>query len=137
MAERNTESLVRVYVKTELLFAKLVSVLEQHESWCVLCSVLEIDVLTEKTCESPSSYEINFKALRNLRLEADKLPDFIQVDCIRISLLPLKSSLEKHFQLVHDTLGSVIKRNITDDIKEVCVSLLQGDISVFCRLTRF
>ena len=119
MAGRNTKSLVRVYIKAELLFAKLGAVLEQHECWGALCAVGDLDLLIEQCCSSPASYEANFKALRIKRRDAEKLAESLKVDCIRVSLAPLKAGLEEHFQRVHETLLLVLKRTVTDDIKDV------------------
>jgi len=119
MAGRNISSLLRVYVKAELLFAKLANVLERYECWVTLYDIGDPDFLIENCCESSISYDINFKAVQNKRREAEKLADSIKVDCISINLAPLKSRLEEHFQRVHDALLLILKRTMVDDIKQV------------------
>ena len=45
MAGSDTQSLVRVYIKAELLFVELCNLLEQYESWSSLCATADLDVV--------------------------------------------------------------------------------------------
>jgi hypothetical protein len=108
-------------MKAELLFAKLANLLEHHCAWSALLSMGNLDTLIEHCCLSPDSYEANFKALQNLRREAEALSNYVKVDCVCISLGALKAGLEEQFQRAHDYLRTSLKRTMLDDIKQVCL----------------
>ena len=101
------------------MFVELCNLLEQYESWSSLCATTDLDAVVELCCSSPTLFETNFRALRDKRRAAERLPDFIKVDCICVSLGPLKLSLEDNFQRAYETLLLVLKRTMTNDINEV------------------
>ena len=64
MAGRNPRSLVRVYVKAELLFSRLAAVVEAHEPWGSLCGAGDVDAAIEACCTAAADFERSFKAVR-------------------------------------------------------------------------
>ncbi|KAJ1446203.1 dynein heavy chain and region D6 of dynein motor-domain-containing protein [Pelagophyceae sp. CCMP2097] len=126
MAGRNTAALVRVYHKAEGLFAKLAELQARYEPAAALARVSDLEALLEQHCTAAQQYEANFRALKAKRREADKFPDFVKVDCIRVSLAPLKAGLEEHFQRLGDALLTVLKRAVGDDLRDVDAFLLDA-----------
>jgi len=102
-----------------MLFTKLALLLEQHEGWSALCLCTDLHAIAEQCCETPALYEATFKALRSKRRDAEKIPDSIKIDCICVSLSPLKSTLDENFRSIHEALLLVLKRTITENVHEV------------------
>ena len=114
MPERNAESLLVVYKKAAELFAKVEKVVATYQPYCLL-GMYEgnLDDLVEEQVKDASDYDNAYKGLRQRRKEAEKLPNFEKVDCINISLAPLKSALEDQHQRLSDALQLGMARQAT------------------------
>ena len=78
MTQRNAASLVQVYRKGEILFARLGQLRDKMRPWVALGAV-DIDAFVDEHIKTVSDFDSNFRALRERRREADKLPDFTKV----------------------------------------------------------
>ena len=78
-----------------------------------------LDDLVEETCVHPSQYDASFKTLRVKRKEVEKLPSFEKVDCITVSLAPLKSALEDQHSRLSDALQLGMRRTAAGMLKEI------------------
>jgi hypothetical protein len=122
MGNANTASLVNVYRKAEQLFAKLATLLESYKPWCVLGFAVkdgDMDAFVAERVSSVAQYDANFKALKQKRKDAEKLPDLVKQDCVRVSLAPLKATLEDQMQRLTDSLLVALRRSVLEDFKEV------------------
>ena len=52
-----------------------------------------LEDLVEESVGDAAAFEASFKALKSKRKEAEKLPSFERVDCLTVSLAPLKAAL--------------------------------------------
>lgn len=120
MPDRNVESLTVVYQKASELFQKLEEQLARYKTWMTL-GLYEgsLDDLVEAHCTDATAFEMNMKVLKQKRKDADKLPSFIKVDCITVSLAPFKAALEDQYQKLTDALLYGMRRGAATRQKEV------------------
>ena len=120
MPDRNLRSLQVVYRKASELFQKLEAVLASYKPYLVL-GLYEgsLDDLVEEHCTEASAFEASFKALKAKRKEAEKLPNFEKVDCLTVSLAPLKAALEDQHQKTSDALLFGMRRMAATRQKEI------------------
>lgn len=78
MTQRNASSLVQVYRKGEILFARLGQLRDKMRPWTALGAV-DIDAFVDAHVKTVADFDANFRALRERRREAEKLPDFTKV----------------------------------------------------------
>ena len=78
MTQRNAASLVQVYRKGEILFARLGQLRDKMRPWVVL-GAIDVDAFVDEHVKTVADFEANFRALRERRREAEKLPDFTKV----------------------------------------------------------
>ena len=98
MANRNAESLVAVYRKAEILFARLGKLRDTYGEWAALSGV-DLEAYVESNVTAVADWDINFKMLKMRRKEAERLPDFTKVDCINVSMVPFKAAIEGLMQV--------------------------------------
>ena len=102
------------------LFAKVEKVVATYQPYCLL-GMYEgnLDDLVEEQVKDASDYDNAYKGLRQRRKEAEKLPNFEKVDCLNISLAPLKSALEDQHQRLSDALQLGMVRQATATQREL------------------
>ena len=118
MGTNNSNRLLQVFHKSEILMSKLLVLLKKYEVWCKLGTV-DLDRFIENNVEDAESFVLNFKSLRSKRKEIDKLPDSEKIDCCTVSLTSFKGFLEDLFHKVGDTLLLVLRRSLLVEFKEV------------------
>jgi dynein heavy chain 2 len=111
MIEKNDKSLLVVYRKADALFQKLAKVLEPYKEWVILGSV-DIDEFCQEVLVDVADWELNFKILKQKGKEAEQLPAQIQVDCISVSTIPVKSTIDNHLQGLMDSMISALRKAI-------------------------
>ncbi|KAL4105900.1 hypothetical protein PRIC1_003955 [Phytophthora ramorum] len=124
MCDANARNLVRVYESCERLFTRLEGLLFEYEHWGFLAKLggggnLDLDTLMESTLQEPADWELNFKTLRTKRKESEKILDFVKVDCINLSLVPFKRSLDEHLQRFADALLLSLRKSTLNHIRVV------------------
>lgn len=128
MRDNNSKSLSQVYRKAEILFARLSKLKEKYEKWIVVgCVKGDIDTLVEENVNSIDDWENNVKSLKSVRKEAERLPDFENVDCVTVSLAKLKSTIEDHLDRLNNSLLWGLRQRLVDQVKAV-ESFLQNAI---------
>ena len=118
MAEANTDSLTRVYVKAEELFSTLGALVDKFSPYAILGSV-DLASYVSQHCHTVHDYSANFNALKAKRKEAERLPDFERVDCVRVNLREFNSAVSEQFQRLHDMLLVGLRNNIIKTFKPV------------------
>ena len=126
MSATNTESLVNVYRKAEELFTRLAAMLEKYRPAAILGTIDDLDAFVDEHVTEAVQYEANFRMLKAKRKDAEKLPDFERIDCIRVSLAPFKSTLEDQMQRLNDTLLIALRRTVLDEFKDVDTFLTES-----------
>ncbi|OQS05963.1 dynein heavy chain [Thraustotheca clavata] len=119
MTDMNAANIVHVYRSGETLFTKLKSLLAEYESWTFLTRVAELDTLLGNMLSEVVDWETNFKTLKLKRKESDKIPDFIKVDCVGVSLVPFKSGLDENITRLQDALLISLRKSISGHLKVV------------------
>ncbi|KAG6973977.1 hypothetical protein JG688_00003270 [Phytophthora aleatoria] len=124
MCDANARNLVRVYEACERLFTRLEGLLYEYEHWGFLARIggvgnVDLDAIMESTLQEPVDWEINFKTIRTKRKESEKIPDSVKVDCIHLSFVPFKRSLDEHMQRFTDTLLLSLRKSTLNHIRIV------------------
>ena len=118
MGTRNAKRLVQVYFKAEILFNKLIELLNNYTNWTLLGQV-DLDLYLENNVKTSDEYIANFKIMKNKRKEIDKLLDIEKIDCITISLVPFKTYLDELLLRINDNLLINLRRSLIEEFKEV------------------
>lgn len=119
MADRNAKSLVQVYRKAEILFARLAKLRDRLANWVVLGRVPDLDAYVEANVNTIAQWDANFKQLKLRRKECDKLPDFHKVDCVTVSAAPFRAAVEDQMQRLSDALVLSLRKSLSDHLKNV------------------
>ncbi|CAK4090165.1 unnamed protein product [Aphanomyces euteiches] len=119
MCDMNASNIVTVYKNGELLLSKLEGVLKDYESWTFLTQAADLDAMMESTLSEVADWELNLKTLKAKRKDSDKIPDFVKVDCISVSLVPFKSSLDEYLSRLQDCLLISLRKSLTGHLKLV------------------
>jgi hypothetical protein len=81
------------------------------QDWVALGSV-DLDEAADQQLEEVGDWECNFKALKTVARDAEKLPNEICVDCYRISLLPVKQTVDEHMKRLQEALVASLRRKV-------------------------
>ncbi|KAE9115561.1 Cytoplasmic dynein 2 heavy chain 1 [Phytophthora fragariae] len=124
MCDANARNLVRVYEACERLFTRLEGLLFEYEHWGFLARLggggnVDLDAVMEATLQEPADWEVNFKTIRTKRKESEKIPDFVKLDCINVSLVPFKRALDEHLQRFTDALLLSLRKSTLNHIRIV------------------
>lgn len=125
MVTRNAASLLQVYRKAEILFARLAMLRDRLRPWAALAAV-DADAFVEARVRSVAEFEANFQVLRARRREADRLPDVQRVDCVTVNLAPFKAGLDAVFTHVTDALLLALRRILLEAARKVEIYLENG-----------
>ncbi|KAF0686502.1 Aste57867_21689 [Aphanomyces stellatus] len=118
MCDMNAANIVQVYKNGELLFAKLEAVLAEYDTWTFLTRATDLDAMLESMLSDVGDWELNLKTLKAKRKESDKITDFVKVDCITVSLVPFKSSLDEYLSRLQDSLLLSLRKSLTGHLKQ-------------------
>ncbi|TYZ58493.1 hypothetical protein PybrP1_004198 [[Pythium] brassicae (nom. inval.)] len=124
MCDANASNLVLVYQSGERLFSRVEALLYEYEPWSLLARVGggsggELDALMEAELQEPGDWEVNLKTLKLKRKESEKIPDFVKIDCVHLSLVTFKSALDEHLQRFQDGLLLSLRKSAFAHIRLV------------------
>ncbi|TMW62553.1 hypothetical protein Poli38472_005171 [Pythium oligandrum] len=123
MCDANAKNLVAVYQACEQLFTRLEALVYEYEPWSVLARLAsgsgELETLMETELQEPSDWEVNLKTLKLKRKESDKILDFVKIDCILVSLVPFKQTLDEYMQRFQDGLLFSLRKSTLQHLKLV------------------
>ncbi|KAL8004079.1 putative AAA+ ATPase domain, dynein heavy chain region D6 P-loop domain-containing protein [Plasmopara halstedii] len=124
MCDANARNLVRVYETCETLFSRLEGLIKDYEHWGFLAQIgaggtIDLDAMMEATLQEPVDWEINFKTIRTKRKESEKIPDSIKVDCIHLSFVSFKRSLDEYLQRFTEALLLSLRKSALNHIRIV------------------
>ncbi|RHY58768.1 hypothetical protein DYB34_000770 [Aphanomyces astaci] len=119
MCDMNAANIVQVYKNGEHLFAKLEHVTKDYDQWTYLTHASDLDAMLESMLGDVNDWDVNLKALKAKRKDSDKIPDFVKVDCISVSLVPFKSSLDEYLSRLQDSLLLSLRKSLTSHLKLV------------------
>jgi dynein heavy chain 2 len=124
MCDANAGNLVRVYGTCEQLFSRVEALVADYESWGAVLMRLAggddaLDALLETELHECADWELNLKTVRAKRKESDKIPDSVRIDCVLVSLVPFKRSLDELLGRFQDTLLLSLRRSALKHIKAV------------------
>ncbi|CAI8019648.1 Cytoplasmic dynein 2 heavy chain 1, partial [Geodia barretti] len=132
MVLRNSSGLSTVYHKAEQLFHRLGQAREMFREWVTLGCV-DIPALVEAHCSTVADWEMNIRALKTKGREAEKLPNTIRIDCITVSSLPVKSSIDDQIQQLFDALLNSLRHSISQHLQAIDVFLGEARDSLSIR----
>jgi dynein heavy chain 2 len=132
MIARNATSLLQVYRKAEILFARLSMLRDKMKAW-VLLGMLDFDAFVEHSILSLDDYDANFAALKSKRRELDKITDLQRIDCITVHLGPFKAAIDMTIQRATDAIVVHLRRNLISCLHEVEQYLDNGSTTMAMR----
>ncbi len=116
--ERNSEGIYNVYASAESLFSQLASFIRAHSHWVALGSV-NIEEFVDARLVDVGDWKTNFKALKQRRKEAEKIPDTQKIGCFTVSLTPFKSTVDDHLHKLSDALLLSLRKSAQADLRVV------------------
>lgn len=124
MCDANASNLVRVYGTCEQLFSRVEALVTEYEPWGAVLMRLAngddaLDALLETELHECADWELNLKTVRAKRKESDKIPDSVRIDCVLVSLVPFKRSLEELLIRFQDALLLSLRRSALKHVKAV------------------
>lgn len=83
------------------------------QDWIALGSV-SIDEFVDGTLKEVSDWVLNFKALRSVAKEAEKLPNELNIVCYKVVTAPVKTVIEEHMKELQSTLLSSLQKKVAN-----------------------
>nr|ADI46856.1 DHC1bf [Volvox carteri f. nagariensis] len=109
IVDANPAGIARVYAAAEALFAQLGEELKKYQDWMVL-GTLDLDEFADENLMEVSDWELNFRMLKAASRDAEKLPNEVRIECYKLSLAPIKSTIDEHMKKLQETLVSSLRR---------------------------
>uniref|UniRef100_A0A7E4URM5 Cytoplasmic dynein 2 heavy chain 1 n=1 Tax=Panagrellus redivivus TaxID=6233 RepID=A0A7E4URM5_PANRE len=125
IVEDNVSRFEGIYENSRILFEQLETVSSQFEEWVVLGQV-NIEDTIEEHFRKASDWEDQLKALKAKGREAERLPNEIRVDCVLVSTLGIKSTIDDLLNRLYDTLTWTLRHSVTTDVQTVGQTLTTG-----------
>eukprot|EP00392_Amoebophrya_sp_AT5.2_P002499 g2504.t1 len=135
MPDRNPDSLQGVFAKAEELFEKVVSKTNGTDAGGVATSSSSggapsladflvlgqnwelVNDLVDKF-EDTKEWDVNFKFVKQKKKEVEKLPDVMKIDCVTLSTVLLKSTIEDQLDRFSDLMIIRLKKIVTQQCRE-------------------
>ena len=118
LVDQNSSSLSTVYSKAETLFQNLAKITDSFKDWVVLGTV-NLDTFVQDALSEVGDWEVNFRMLKQKGKEAEHLPSSIKVDCITVSITPVKATIDDHLQHLFDAMLVALRRAIAVHYSEI------------------
>ncbi|KAA0149393.1 hypothetical protein FNF29_05946 [Cafeteria roenbergensis] len=123
MMEYNSAALAAVYRKAEILFARLGRLRDSFAPWAAVGRLeggdAALEALVSALAVGPGHWGAALQALKGHRKELDRIQDMQTVDCVAVSLAPLKAAAEDHLQRLADTLLLALRRSLVELVSKV------------------
>jgi len=120
MADRNADALQQVFSKAEELFDKLELELCRLEDYVVLGRVEDMDQFVDSIgLVKAADFEHNLKMIKTKRKDLDRLPDFFHIDCIAVSTVSLKMSVQEQLSKTSESLLFALRQKVVVALEEV------------------
>uniref|UniRef100_A0A0N5CE75 Cytoplasmic dynein 2 heavy chain 1 n=1 Tax=Strongyloides papillosus TaxID=174720 RepID=A0A0N5CE75_STREA len=116
--DQNIRRFFSLYDKTEKLFEKVNNCKKPFEEWIVI-AYIDLEALIEEKFTKANDWESQLKLLKTKGKELDKIPDEIKIDCIHISTILIKGSIEDLLGRLYDTLIWTLKHSVTTELNDI------------------
>uniref|UniRef100_A0AAF5DHG2 Cytoplasmic dynein 2 heavy chain 1 n=1 Tax=Strongyloides stercoralis TaxID=6248 RepID=A0AAF5DHG2_STRER len=116
--EQNEKRFFSLYNKTERLFEKVNDCKKLFDEWIAITHV-DLEALIEEKFKKANDWEVQLKLLKIKGKELEKIPDEIKIDCIYISTVLIKGSIDELLGRLYDTLVWTLKHSITSELNEI------------------
>ncbi|KAI9144619.1 dynein heavy chain and region D6 of dynein motor-domain-containing protein [Paraphysoderma sedebokerense] len=116
--EQNSSALLSVYRRAEILFQSVLKSLEPFQEWVIFGTVDVLQFIEDSLADVPD-WELNFKMLKSKGRDAEQLPQQIKVDCITISTLSVKTTIDDHLQQIFDGLVHTLRKSVMKHIETI------------------
>ncbi|GLI62890.1 cytoplasmic dynein 1b heavy chain [Volvox africanus] len=118
IVDANPVGIARVYAAAEALFAQLAEELKKYQDWMVL-GTLDLDEFADANLVEVSDWELNFRMLKAASRDAEKLPNEVRIECYKVSLAPVKSSIDEHMKRLQEALVSSLRRKTVTEKDQI------------------
>eukprot|EP00760_Papus_ankaliazontas_P016261 PhM_4_TR16775/c0_g1_i1/m.22691/K10414/DYNC2H, DNCH2; dynein heavy chain 2, cytosolic len=123
MISFNDKSLFSVYQKAQELFTKVNKLKRKFRDQVILgmCGhdTANLEEFIEKSLTDVQHWELNFRTLKQKGKELSTIDNVIKVDCIAVSVLPLKSAIEEQLSVLGTLLISSLRRSATANLEKI------------------
>ena len=92
--ESNAEGLQQVYLQAEDIFSRLNLLIKTYSPSVILGSIDSLEEYVSSRLFVASDWEININSIRKKRDELKLIPESTKIDCIQVSLMPLRLAIE-------------------------------------------
>ncbi|RZF43242.1 hypothetical protein LSTR_LSTR016848 [Laodelphax striatellus] len=128
--DNNAHRFVRVFEKAKDLFTRVLAVCDEWQDWVALGSV-DWDVLIEHNLLTADDWALNFRASKALGQQIAKLSSSERkVDCIVISVAPVRAEVEMHNRRYWDILSSSLHSSVIQDVNKLENFILESKSSL-------
>eukprot|EP00736_Rhodelphis_marinus_P001173 Rmarinus@m.17616 len=107
-----------VYMKARALYERLKSVISEYDEWIVLGKV-DLEEHIAACMSTAADFNSNLRFLRNKARQASALPTIIDVDCLKISLLPLKNAIQQLINKAVDLIAYALRSSAQGDFEKL------------------
>ncbi|KAG2486208.1 hypothetical protein HYH03_015170 [Edaphochlamys debaryana] len=109
IVDANPAGIARVYAAAEALFAQLADELKKYQDWMVL-GAMDLDEFADTNLVEVGDWELNFRMLKAASRDVEKLPNEVRIECYKVSLAPVKGTIDEHMKKLQDTLVASLRR---------------------------
>jgi dynein heavy chain 2 len=117
--ERHSQAIYSLFQQSEWLFQQLSTLLSKYSDYSALISVADFDSLIAQRLNTTAEFEQNFRALKQRRKEAEKLPDSERIGPFYVNFLPFKGSLDDCMHRFTESLLVGLKKSSAQYIKAI------------------
>jgi dynein heavy chain 2 len=125
MLDRNSEALFVVYKKAEILFQNLYKVQDIFKEW-ILIGTVDLDNFLSQALNEVYDWEFNFKMLKSKGKEVESLPSVVKVDCITVSTVPVKNTIDDHLQQLFDAMMNSLAQSANQHLQAIDQFVKEG-----------
>jgi dynein heavy chain 2 len=135
MGAKNSKYLVQIYQKAEQLFDKLVLLISKYSSFLWINNKIKGNMMEYilANIKSSDDYVANFKEIKARKKEIDKITDIEKIDCVAVSLVPLKAYLDEILSRYNSSLVLSLRNTIISDYETVDKYLLDANEKLLTR----
>uniref|UniRef100_A0A183BTS1 Cytoplasmic dynein 2 heavy chain 1 n=1 Tax=Globodera pallida TaxID=36090 RepID=A0A183BTS1_GLOPA len=122
---RNASRFHQLYLRSEEMFERLRTIDRNFDEWVALAQV-NLEDLLEQNLHNASDWEHQLNLLKQKQRSAERIPNEIRVDCVRVSTAGVRTFALDLLKRFHDALSWTLRHSIRTELQSVEQTLNQG-----------
>uniref|UniRef100_A0A914HVR0 Cytoplasmic dynein 2 heavy chain 1 n=1 Tax=Globodera rostochiensis TaxID=31243 RepID=A0A914HVR0_GLORO len=122
---RNASRFHQLYLRSEEMFERLRTIDRNFDEWVALAQV-NLEDLLEQNLHNASDWEHQLNLLKQKQRSAERIPNEIRVDCVRVSTAGVRTFALDLLKRFHDALSWTLRHSIRTELQSVEQTLSQG-----------